>query len=153
MARAGAARVLRRAHALLLLPLLLTACPAPSGPDATLAGQDRNANGVRDDVERAIRAKYRPSELPPVMNVARTLQALLLTDPVTGQPAVAAARYFAASSCVDDTLGFRQMVEVGHTVEALTINTRLRSRAYERLQRSMSGAGFSGDTTACRASR
>ncbi len=117
--------------------------PPDPGPanDSTLAGIDSNHNGVRDDVERAIAARYgsNPTEWKAAMQAARADQLAVVADgdPVDSQAANIAAMKSGSclaeafwpegdTSLIDKAIGF---------VYAQTLNTPARYDAFSATEK------------------
>ena len=109
----------------------------------TLAGIDANDDGIRDDVERYIRAHYPPLEAP-ARQFARALQSSLLVDlrdaDALGEVAVQISR---AVDCLDRS-GLKIQnkpddPDVLDELQAITANTRHRMRAYIKFNAALDG--------------
>jgi hypothetical protein len=104
--------------------------PDASQKDATVAGVDSNQNGIRDDVELAIFAKYpNDTKLRAVaLQYALTEQMFLTSVIDTPTWKAAAEQDSRAVSCVVRT-NKQKSEEVTDLVETLTYNTQLRKNA------------------------
>lgn len=114
-----------------------------------LKGVDANANGIRDDIDRLIAQKY--ARTPEIQRAAeqkaRALQRNL--EATTREEALRAGdAIMRAGSCADSVLlrdtpeQLRIWEEMSKDIEALTVNTEERFRAYWAANRLMSGAVF-----------
>ena len=120
--------------------LVINGVPVPPDPgptvDATLAGIDVNHNGVRDDVERAIAAKYgaNKQEWAAVMQIARADQLSVVAN---GNPTLsnsANAAEMAAGWCEGEVFGaaaYERGVHPGAFSFAATNDTPQRLAAFE----------------------
>ena len=97
--------------------------PAPSVNNATLAGVDSNANGVRDDVERLIAKQFgtNPVKVTFTTSVAKALQSML-TAP---SPATLSA-YDNTMRCVFDNTVLVDAV----VIEKAMLSTEARQKLY-----------------------
>lgn len=110
----------------------------PPEPDAaansTLLGVDSNGNGVRDDVERLIAAKYgaNTNELDGAIRAARSDQEYLVAngDPVKSTAATIKAGFVGA--CMFDMFGGDGIAaeRASNYISPLTFNTPERMAAY-----------------------
>ena len=103
--------------------------PDKAANDATLAGIDVNANGIRDDVERAIYFKYKDSarEAAPAFQYAKALQ-MEFTDVYNSATLVAVIQEESrATLCIGDNDG---RIE---EIENLVFNNKARQDASEEL--------------------
>jgi hypothetical protein len=111
--------------------------PNQAENDATVAGIDKNNNGIRDDVELAIFAKYpnsakiRAAEL----QYAMALQ-LMLTKVTNSETWIAAAKEVSrGNACVGETVPDRDFAVYQaryREVESLVLDTGLRTTAEDR---------------------
>lgn len=100
--------------------------PNKAENDATLAGVDVNANGIRDDVERAIYFKYQASakEAAPAFQYAKALQ-MEFTDVYNSATLVAVLQEEGrAYICMEDGEDY---------IEDLVFNTEVRKQTREEL--------------------
>jgi len=102
--------------------------------DATIEGVDANANGIRDDVERAIFDEY-PDDLKvraAMLQYAMALQ-LYLTEVFNEETweAVTILSSKAYGCLSDDVPTLRQMQQLRSDLEGLIANTALRKAAYD----------------------
>jgi len=109
--------------------------PDPALVDATVEGVDANDNGIRDDLELAIFAKYpnspytRAAELQYAL--ARSLYLTHAFDEKTW--AAVAEQNERAGRCLSALrVGFAETKRLSGEVEALILNTELRKEIYER---------------------
>lgn len=120
--------------------LVINGIPVPPDPgptvDATLAGIDANHNGVRDDVERAIAAKYgaNKQEWAAVMQIARADQLSVMADGNPTLSDIANDAEMAAGWCEGEVFGaatYKPGVHPGAFSFAATNDTPQRLAAFE----------------------
>ncbi len=101
--------------------------PNKAENDATLAGVDVNANGIRDDVERAIYFKYQASakEAAPAFQYAKALQ-MEFTDVYNSATLVAVIQ--------EESRGFACVYGREKEVEDLVFNTESRKQYREQIR-------------------
>ena len=98
--------------------------PAPSTLVATLGGTDSNANGIRDDAERAIatRVGATPAVHTPAVAAAKLLQTAITST--SGSSGQAMAQYVAQQAC-----GVPDAVSGASVAQDETLDTRERQQA------------------------
>jgi hypothetical protein len=116
---------------------------------ASIVGPDVNANGVRDDIEAFISSlSLTPDQRTAAMQDARSLQNTLTVD-LTDKAALQKVgdELMASSNCMGDTVpNFHYL---SGKIEAMTANTRERSKRYMEYNAARSGSVTSlpnGDT-------
>ncbi|MGP1561335.1 MAG: hypothetical protein ACTTIC_04515 [Helicobacteraceae bacterium] len=146
-----------------LLALLLASCNKASNYKEisldrtdTIMGIDKNANGVRDDIESYIKANFtEPKKQKALMQYAKSFQEALLIDPSDKNKARAAAhKEDRGAACVWRTLGTtyddpNNGYVINRKIRAYTTNTKARLKAYLDYDKALSGMVFSlpqGDT-------
>ncbi|GGR76675.1 hypothetical protein GCM10008959_41650 [Deinococcus seoulensis] len=127
-----------------------------SANEPSVAGQDTDKDGTRDDVQREISEKYDGPLEQEALKVARSFQALLISSeqdfktPQQVQAQVdATTNFFIDKTCIYDNFGLDAMKEVGEFVVSRTINNENRARAYQKVSSVISGAIFDEDSTSC----
>ena len=131
--------------------------PDPAQVDATIEGVDANANGIRDDVELAIFAKYpnSPYTRAAELQYAMALQ-LYLTEVFNSETwKIAAEQKSRGSTCLsltyprDDLEQFFKVIDarVGE-VDDLMLNTSARKEKYDALDEFTTSYGIR-DTNVC----
>ncbi len=132
--------------------------PTDEAKDATVAGVDNNQNGIRDDVERAIFAKYpnsmkiRAAEL----QYAMALQ-LMITEVFNTDTWKAAAQEVSRGyECVGNTVVSNDLNEAGklldsriNEIDRLVFDTQARINAKDRAYDFTTSYGDSKDKKAC----
>lgn len=116
---------------------------------ATIAGNDADSNGVRDDVDAYIRRTFPdPQRQAAALQFARALQAALLVslhDPDAVR--LASASISDSISCIFSRFpGYPDVpdpAQVSEELRKITVNTRLRWQAYDAYNRALSGSVFS----------
>jgi len=120
---------------------------------ADLKGPDLNSDGVRDDIEAILKAKYQDKQLAAAMQFARSYQAVL--DMPDGDRIAAKTLDIQGSrafNCVSVKFVDRPQQErhaVMDAIVAMTFNTKARLKAYIRFNSALSGSVLSlpdGDT-------
>ena len=114
------------------------------GQGRTVAGIDIDGNGVRDDVDAWLSARFpEPGQRAAALQAAKALQAVL-TLPEGQQAARAASRRVTdAAQCVFMRFPVASNTNpavVSHELEALTFNTPPRQRAYRAYNKALSGS-------------
>lgn len=110
-----------------------------------IAGTDANNNGVRDDVETYVNAKYpAAAQKAAALQVARTIQSQLLVDKAdkTAMAALAIAEERAVNCVYSkfDGSGTSKPGVVIDELEAVTANTKERLVAYLAFSKAMDGS-------------
>ena len=104
--------------------------PDPTENNATLAGVDSNNNGIRDDVERAIYAKYKDNKRVAIaaLQYAKELQ-MEFTEVRNSETLVAVIQEEGRGySCVNDDKKIKE-------IESLVLNTNSRYQFGENIRR------------------
>ena len=119
-------------------------------------GIDKNANGVRDDIESYIKANFtEPKKQKALMQYAKGFQEGLLVDPNDREQARAVSnKKGRLAKCVWDTFGRKaddpnNGYVLTDKIRAYTTNTKARLKAYLDYDKALSGMVFSlprGDT-------
>ena len=111
---------------------------------ASIVGPDVNGNGVRDDIEAYVNSlPFSPAQKRAVMQKARSLQNTLTVD-LTDKAALQKAgdALMASTNCLGDSFvadaGVRSMMS--GKIEAMTANTRERSKQYMAYNAARSGS-------------
>jgi hypothetical protein len=109
---------------------------------ATLAGIDADNDGVRDDVQRFIKASY-PNSLPQrraATQFAKGLQASLREEEASVQEVHAwAAKELRNGECLVFIFGFEEMANQRPKLRQAILNTDARNRAHLRWMKNMGG--------------
>jgi len=134
----------------------LTACaqpdtsslPAELDRSATLEGIDRDANGVRDDIDAYISENYREEkQRRAALQSARAFSGALMVEPGNVvQAKVANVEIARATHCLYSTFPSStsevSAARVGRELESLTTNTRQRLQAYLAFAKSLDGTSW-----------
>lgn len=116
----------------------------------SLAGPDVNANGIRDDIENAIVTMFPdPMQRRAAFQAAKSLQAAVLVD-TNNRNATSAVSLgtMNAINCLFERFptsrteyvpGVISPSWVSHTLEAMTVNTKPRVKAYLKYNAALSG--------------
>jgi hypothetical protein len=110
--------------------------PTPAQANATLAGVDTNANGVRDEVDRALASSYgtTAAHYNAAMTYAVNAQKWLANEPVTQEQAQAAiAKELAIFTCLKSQVGVDTARIIVQEVDLRTFNIRSRMLERQRL--------------------
>jgi hypothetical protein len=124
---------------------LLPPEPSPKPNNTTLKGIDSNKNGIRDDVERKIVAKYKtPIKIELMLLYARMEQKVLLTS------VSKAIELTKESDQVIDCEMYllNKGIEIDDTtqdIEDMTLNTKLRKNKYAQYENAANDMGAHGD--------
>jgi len=120
-----------------------------------LAGPDLNGNGVRDDIDVLIAAKYMtPAERAAATQVAKSIQASLVVD-LSDTTAVRAisTSMSSAINCVFNTFtgnnGSPAAASVSPAIESASLNTKARLLKYLAFAKALDGTSMAspeGDT-------
>ena len=117
--------------------------PAPSINNATLAGVDMNANGVRDDVERIIAAKStNKNDNQASQKIAAVYQAMLVSQPPKTR--AAALEIYAKLHCAANGLSARTYGVGTNDMRDIIINTANRKAIFSAINTTLDG-GFGGE--------
>lgn len=121
--------------------------------DASIAGVDADANGVRDDVEAYIAGNYASeAERAAAMQYAKGMQAALLVDTSNIAAVKEVKRQMSrALHCVYDKFGggTKQPATVNEELRAISTNTKQRLLAYLAYNKALDGTSWAmpeGDT-------
>lgn len=115
----------------------------------SLKGADANANGVRDDIEAILTAKYQtPGQRAAAMQFARSYQAIL-DVPVGDRVAAKQVKLLGSRALVclysnfDSATSDSNPSVVGSRIEAMTFDTKLRMKAYMQFMDALNGSVWS----------
>jgi hypothetical protein len=111
----------------------------PWAGSSSIAGIDQDGNGLRDDVEQYINETYQDEKIKIIATeLHRTFQ-----DAVLHPDAWDWKRMIYANDCL---LHFARPTasKISHLIEAKTVNTRERSRAYWKANARLSGGVYPG---------
>ncbi|MGP1561936.1 MAG: hypothetical protein ACTTIC_07615 [Helicobacteraceae bacterium] len=139
-----------------LLALLLASCNKASNYKEisldrtdTIMGIDKNANGVRDDIENYIKANFtEPKKQKALMQYAKASQEALMMDPNNRDKAREIAnKRGRMSDCVWREFHTKEnpmaAAEILNKIRAYTTNTEPRLKAYLAHDKALSGMVFS----------
>jgi len=112
--------------------------------DATVSGPDMNANGVRDDIDTYIASL---ADTPPQKAALRQISSAIgnaMTINISDQSALLAAskRIADASACTHTRYDSATSSMKNTEMEKLTVNTKIRFKAYEKFSAAISGTTF-----------
>lgn len=112
--------------------------------DTDVHGTDADHNGIRDDIESFIdRSGETPARQVALRQLSTALQQAVTTDVAqTVALKVTAGQMNLAIACMWDRFDARQAPAQVTRMEALTANTKERSRAYEAYNQAVSGMSF-----------
>ena len=115
--------------------------PSAVANELQVAGQDANNNGVRDDIEPPIRARYAGSttQLAAAFQLARGTRNILTNQGTTDQVYAAALALNKALACMYQTFGETGMGTELKVLRRLMIDTRPRVEAWLAAQNKLSG--------------
>lgn len=112
---------------------------------ASLAGVDKDANGIRDDIDNYIKVlaekkAYDAPQVRAIQQSARAMQGLVTVEP-TNRDATASASDtdMDAINCIFDRLGEDDASAVLKQVKRSTVNTKLRVLAYMKYNHTQDG--------------
>ncbi|MCP4355781.1 MAG: hypothetical protein GY793_09170 [Proteobacteria bacterium] len=115
----------------------------------TIAGTDKNSNGVRDDIDHYINKTYSiKSQYAAAIQEARAFQEVLLVDKTNIDEVRKVNRKLSrAMSCTymrfNGNNNSKHPAAVSTEIEDLTINTRKRKRAYREFSKALDGTAWS----------
>lgn len=122
----------------------------------SIAGPDRDNNGIRDDIDYYISGlDFTEAQKKAIRQLARSHQASLLVDVADSESVrQVSKKLFNATQCMnirfpDGDEDFEILVEVSRIIEAFTANTKLRADKYIQYNLAVSGSVSklpSGDT-------
>lgn len=114
---------------------------------AEIIGPDNDHNGVRDDIDQYIDSLLdTPRQKAVLRQHARALTATMVIDPAdTTQVIRAATKIAVGITCLFKAYNDEIAGRKAEQLEAISVNTAIRARAYERFDSAMSGKFISSD--------
>lgn len=121
----------------------------------SIAGPDKDANGIRDDVDtwiaaRATERKYTPAQVAATKQMAMAYQKALLTN-ISDKKALklTANENIDAVFCLSDTFGCNENGRVD--IRSVTLNTKSRVIAFYKYDQALDGSAWMGvDGNSCK---
>ncbi len=111
---------------------------APKERDDTLAGMDKNNNGVRDDIDKYIDAHYtNPIKHAAVIQSAKVIQKALLVDKNNIDAIKKIDRE--DNRAVNCLFSIFEPSKIPTEIESLTINTKMRILEYSKYNKALDG--------------
>lgn len=125
-------------------PAVINGVPVPADPgpaaSSTIVGVDANADGVRDEVERALAKSYGAdrTRYPVAMALARSLQTVLQQPPDILAPSAKSViqAQHDAFRCAAQKAGLQPATQISSEVNLRTFNTKDRMRERRRIEQS-----------------
>ena len=98
-----------------------------------LSGADADGDGIRDDLQAALKARYGPLARPDLLAAARqfamTLTAVMTDSTTTERAFDAAVAYNKSFDCLVELYGSDEAINEGRTLRRLVVNTKERVQA------------------------
>jgi hypothetical protein len=112
----------------------------------SVGGIDANANGVRDDIEDFIVKTYTDSkQRATAMQIAASYQYSLLNSATKQAAIAAAARVYRSLDCAIQVFGGGDFVKKADDILAMTLNTKIRAKAYVSARVNAAGTVYDTD--------